>query len=371
MRTIPDISELLKPLEFEISHKLIPALTYSRQPTSEERELLSLPARLGGLGITNPVKSAQQEYSCSQLLTKPLTTNIPNQVREYKIDVQQITVIKNDIRATRRTQQKLTLENLRSNMTTSQKKLNDICSEQGSSNWLTCLPLGDQGFKLTKTEFRDALSLRYGWPIPKLPSICVCTKKFDVAHALTCKKGGFITQRHNEIRDMIAKLLSEVCKDVAKEPPLNEITGEHFSYKTANTSNESRLDISVRGFWATGQRAFFDVRIFDPLAQSYSSQELSQTYSKHEKEKKRSYNERVLNVENGTFTPLVFSAYGGMGRECSTFHKRLCEIIAEKRNKERSLVTSYIQNQNIVCFNQVPYSVFTRFKVSLHNSRST
>ena len=133
MRTIPDISELFKPLEDEIHHKLIPALTYGRQPTAEERELLSLPARLGGLGITNPVKSADQEYVNSQLLTKPLTTNIINQVHEYTIDQQQITLIKSEIRASRRTQQKLTLEQLRSNMSSSQKKLNDICSEQGSS----------------------------------------------------------------------------------------------------------------------------------------------------------------------------------------------------------------------------------------------
>ena len=43
--------------------------------------------------------------------------------------------------------------------------------------------------------------------------------------------------------------------------------------------------------------------------------EVSKTYEINEKEKKRSYNRRVLEVEHETFTPLVFSATGGMGRE--------------------------------------------------------
>ena len=37
---------------------------------------------------------------------------------------------------------------------------------------------------------------------------------------------------------------------------------------------------------------------------------------KHEQEKKRNYNRRIMNIENGTFTPLVFSVFGGMGKEC-------------------------------------------------------
>ena len=154
----------------------------------------------------------------------------------------------------------------------------------------------------------------------------------------------------------------------ATEPSLNIITGEHFQHKSANTANESRLDISARGFWTTGQRAFFDVRIFDPLAQSYSTQSLSQTYSKHEKEKKRCYNERVLNVENGTFTPLVFSAYGGMGRECSTFYKRLYEMIAEKRKEERSIVLQLPPSENLICSESFTYTVSTRIEMSLCSS---
>ena len=35
----------------------------------------------------------------------------------------------------------------------------------------------------------------------------------------------------------------------------------------------------------------------------------------HEKEKKRAYNSRIMNVEHGTFATLVFSLTGGEGPE--------------------------------------------------------
>ena len=55
---------------------------------------------------------------------------------------------------------------------------------------------------------------------------CVCGDNFDTDHAMICKKGGFITMRHNELRDLEAELLNSVCKDVQIEPVLQDITGE-------------------------------------------------------------------------------------------------------------------------------------------------
>ena len=114
------------------------------------------------------------------------------------------------------------------------------------------------------------------------------------------KKGGFIIQCHNEICDLTADLLAEVCKDVPIEPMLESLYGETFQFMSANTSDEARLDVSARGFWLRGQSAFFDVKIFNPNARRYLGQSLQQSYISNEQEKKRSYNKRVLQVENGT-----------------------------------------------------------------------
>ncbi len=65
-----------------------------------------------------------------------------------------------------------------------------------------------------------------------------------------------------------ASLLTEVCHNVATEPPLQPLTGELFSASSVNTSNHARPDIRARGFWNNHQDAFFDVRVFYPNAPS-------------------------------------------------------------------------------------------------------
>ena len=72
---------------------------------------------------------------------------------------------------------------------------------------------------------------------------CSCESKIDIQHAMSCKNGGFITIRHNDLRDLNANLLTEVCKDVDIEPHLLPVTGETFDNRTANTSNEARVNI--------------------------------------------------------------------------------------------------------------------------------
>jgi len=41
-----------------------------------------------------------------------------------------------------------------------------------------------------------------------------------------------------------------------------------------------------------------------------------------------------MDVEQGTFTPLVFSATGGMGEECKRYRNRLAELVAAKRRED-------------------------------------
>ena len=69
-------------------------------------------------------------------------------------------------------------------------------------------PLGMKG--LNKREFCDAIKLRYDWLVDDIPSTCVCGDIFTVDHAMICKQGEFVTQRHNELRDLESNLLSIV-----------------------------------------------------------------------------------------------------------------------------------------------------------------
>ena len=65
----------------------------------------------------------------------------------------------------------------------------------------------------------------------------------------------------------------------------------------------------------------------------------------HENEKKRLYSRRVLDIEHGTFTPLVFTTTGGMGNECLRYHSRLAELIAIKKGEQYAKTMSWIRSQ--------------------------
>lgn len=218
-----------------------------------------------------------------------------------------------------------------------------MAQEVGASNWLTALPIKAKGFSLNKQEFFDALALRYGWHMDGLPQSCWCGSPFNTNHAMICKTGGFVVIRHDEVRDLTAQMLREVCHDVRVEPELLPTGGRSFTLRSVNTAEDARLDISARGFWARGQRAFFDVRIFNPMAQSNRDQDLHAAHGRHENDKIREYGERVEEVEQGTFTPLVFTTTGGMAPRAKAFYAILAQQLADKKQQSRSCVTAWMR----------------------------
>ena len=77
--------------------------------------------------------------------------------------------------------------------------------------------------------------------------------------------------------------------------------------------------------------------MFNPIAGPYWNSNISKAYETNEKEKKQSYYERILEIENRSFTPIVFSDMGGIGKEGKTFHKRLSEMIDPRKKKTTSI----------------------------------
>ena len=144
---------------------------------------------------------------------------------------------------------------------------------------------------------------------------CACGASFSVEHELSCPKGGFTILRHNEIRDLTANVLSEVCHNVNVEPALQPLTGEVLSGASAIKDDAARLDIAADGFWGDHrERVYCDVRIFNPLAPSNNQ---SQPVTIHVQAWKNEETclwalivygmwrvRRTPEVEHGSFTPL-------------------------------------------------------------------
>ena len=337
-------SEQFASLEEVIRLDFIPALS-GRAVSDIERVLLALPARMGGLGLPNPASDADVSYLWSRNVTKALVDRI---LRRRDRPMAEVVEVQRDaFKANQRSKARrldeissVTKEQLPPRM----KRAVIAAEEKGSSSWLTALPLADFGFSLSKGEFQDALNLRYGWTPPRLPSLCVCGDSFTIDHALSCSHGGYLGLRHNEVRDLLGELLDETCSNVCLEPVLKPIDGEQLRRST-NTADDARLDIKAGGFWSANRHecAYFDVRVFYPHARSYRHRTLEQLYRSHEQDKRRDYEDRVRNVERGTFTPLVFSATGGAGPAATTFLKRLADKVAEKRNSSYSQTVGWLR----------------------------
>ena len=140
------------------------------------------------------------------------------------------------------------------------------------------------------------------------------------------------------MRDLTADLLSEIHNDVSVEPSLTPLTGERFTTNSTLVEDDVRCEVR-------GRKAYLDVRVFSPLAKSYLKQKLTAAYNTMEKSKKGKYNQRILNVEHGSFTPLVFSSFGGMGLEANRFYHRLSEKIAEKRGDPLSVTKNWLRTR--------------------------
>ena len=159
--------------------------------------------------------------------------------------------------------------------------------------------------------------LRYNMPLSDLPSKCVCGEKYTVCHTLPCKKGGFVAQRHDSVRNLLTSLIGKVCTNVAVEPQLQPLDNEWFNLKSAVP--ETRLDFKAGDFWSLGVTAFFDVRVTHVNSNCNQGEATSTMFKEQEEKKKRKYQQRVLDVEMGSFTPLVFGTKGGMEPTATVF----------------------------------------------------
>ena len=52
-----------------------------------------------------------------------------------------------------------------------------------------------------------------------------------------------------------------------------------------------------------------------------------------------------LTVEKGSFTPLVYTTFGGWGPQATRYHRRLAEKISKKRNEDYSKIMSYMRTR--------------------------
>jgi hypothetical protein len=341
-RAMPDTSEFFRPLEETIRTDFIRAL-FKREVNDLERDMLSLPARLGGMGIYKPNEECLISNTNSEYISSPLVRLIKRQVFEF--DPRELS---DEMKGLRADVDKISDERFKAKLKVildhapaELKHAVRAASDKGASSWVTATPSYDHGTVLHKGQFVDACYIRYGWTLLDLPVSCACGTAFGLQHALDCRLGGLRIIQHNEVRDTIAQCMRDAGHTAVEiEPQLQPLSGEVFDYKSANKDDEARSDIKCCGFWSNMRQAYFDVKVVSPFARSNAQLEPAQLFKNAERSKIREYKERIRNVEHGDFTPLVFTCSGGMAPQTQLTMKKLAE---EKQNIQLSVVSGWLR----------------------------
>jgi len=71
-----------------------------------------------------------------------------------------------------------------------------------------------------------------------------------------------------------------------------------------------------------------------------------------------------MEVEQATFTPLVFTTTGGMAEECRRYHSRLPELLTDKKGEEYATTISWI-------WTKVSFAILRSALLCLGGSRAT
>ncbi|KAI2507267.1 hypothetical protein MHU86_7103 [Fragilaria crotonensis] len=344
-RVTPDIAPAFAPLEAAIATVFLPALLAATvEEVAKLRPLLALP-RDWGLGIPNPTTTGELCFASSTesttLLQGPccLATALCYGAQEGRLKA-----------ASRR--RRVGLASTRDAWTR---------SSRARVHWRSDASYGRRrpvrGFHPAEPserlrplgeEFRDGVRLRFGLTPTSLPPRCDgCGDRFTTEHAMSCRKGGLILHRHNDLVATWGLLCGQAyTPSTVSDEPLIQPSQDVRAASADHTDPppELRGDIAVHGFWTRGTTAIFDVRVTDTDAPSNRNTTPEKVLQRHEKEKKDKYGALCI-ARRRTFTPLVFSVDGMQGVEATAASRRLASSLASKWKRSYSEVCGFVRSR--------------------------
>ena len=376
-------------MEKEIANNFLKTLFEDDPPP---RSITSLPVKLGGLGIMDPTKSCSHNYHTSSSITedivKAILEDYPFSLRDYSRSASEAkaaskeSLLQANISA---------LETALSSPTANTPSKRIIDRAKSTGIWLSIVPMTSTKSTLSSLEFCDALHLRYGMTPSNLPTHCDgCHAPFSVQHALTCKKGGLVTLRHNELRDELRSIATNIFPPSAirVEPLIHPVvntpqtttqvqtqqqqsqpptrTQQHLQSPIRNSNtqsshssqhqssnptsqndpsltppNDMRGDLLIRGLFDRAKDCIIDVSISDLDCQSYFQKTAAAVLRSREKDKKRKYSAACAKYRRD-FLPFITSADGLLGHEATALLQLLSSRLAERWDKPYPPVRGFL-----------------------------
>jgi hypothetical protein len=275
-RVKPGIAAHFSGIEKALSRNFLPALF--GEPLDKEndhrRSLAGLPVKHDGIAIPDLTTTATEYYEVSTLVCSHLIEAIRGRVPFQHADhlsVQRATI--QQLRSRKKTKHDQELATLLTDIRCHTRRQIETGKETGA--WLTVLPSTINGMELSAQEFRDKLLIRYACQPPDLLETCDgCGHTNSVGHALDCKTGSLIIQRHNEITNEFADLCGKVLTPPAvhDEPSIypdscisptdsrrSTLSNQPVLKCKSKLNDEDRGDLLVRGLWQRGTHCVIDV----------------------------------------------------------------------------------------------------------------
>ncbi len=366
-RCIPGAEEYLGPVETAIRELLIPSLLGipATEVVGGLRALLANGVKQGGLNIRNPVEGAARTHQASVEAGETLVSLLL-EGGSLDLELHQATVKKAGS-AARKDRVEGELAFLKGMIASSSKTVKRRLERIGrTGSWLTATPNKLNGNLLSMEEWRDNARLRYGWrPLGLCDRCDGCGAGFSVEHALGCKKGGLVGQRHDDVVDESGELASLALTPsrVSYEPEIfsgkDVVAGQRSEEETTQTTgvggtngskksnvagDEARGDVAVHGLWKRGQTCILDVRICDTDAKSYLSSSSEKVLERGAKLKKDKYAKACLERRR-SFTPLVYSVDGLACKEAQAFERRVASLLAAKWDRQYSEMVGFVRTR--------------------------
>ena len=147
---------------------------------------------------------------------------------------------------------------------------------------------------------------------------------------------------HNEIRDLTAHLLTEVCHQGGWNLSYSlSVTQTHFLMLLLTPRMVHNWILSWMDFAVVALNAVLWMFKFSFPAQS-NVHSISAAYRRHKNIKWRVYGQRVREIEHASFTPIVMSATVGLAPEATTFYSWLASLLASKWGDDYSVVMGWL-----------------------------
>ena len=293
-RVTEGVADRFAPVEAAISSSFLPALLSEAEAgTAALRELLALSVRQAGLGIPDPRATAEKCHLSSKKCTGTHTASLlEGQTLDAGAYAAESARLRRDLRKEREEAEAKKFDSLKSAAKPADARRMLRSRETGS--WLTVMPDSLNGTELSADEFRDSARLRFGLTPTSLPHRCEgCGQRFSVEHAMSCKKGGLVMLRHNDVAAEWHHLCAQGLTPAAiTDEPLNHTCRDVQQTGARGTEPEPELrgDVAAHGFWRRGTTAIFDIHVTDTDAPTYRGVTPAKVLKRHELEKKTKYN---------------------------------------------------------------------------------